>query len=329
MNGNGPKIEIFAPFGVAYELMKTVLFRPFDAGKWLVIAFAAFLSGNSGSGGGNFNGFSRLGDGDWKYRATTHGNMPTTWDFTPWIIAAAVGIGLIALVLAIVWMWVSARGRFIFTDCLVKNRGAIGEPWREYRREGNSFFVFSLVVGAGMMVLIAITIVAIVLPLGGFSGNKTLGPGATAAFVVVLIVFGLLWFALIVFWALVSHFMVPVMYRRRCSALEAFRDIAKLIFGNPGPFVLFVLFIIVLALALAVIGTTVACMTCCIGALPYISTVLLLPAIVWLAGFRLLFLRQFGDQYDVWATVGYAQPAVSPIPPPGETLPPSLPPTAP
>jgi hypothetical protein len=330
MNGNEPKIEIFAPFGAAYELMKTILFRPFDAGKWLVIAFAAFLSGNFGSGGGNFRGFSRLGSGDWKYRTTTHGNIPTDWDFTPWIIAAAIGIGLIALVLAIVWMWVSARGRFIFTDCVVKNRGAIGEPWREYRREGNSFFVFSLVVGAGMMVLIAITIVAIVLPLGGFSANKTLGAGATAALVVVLIVFGLLWFALIVFGTLVSHFMVPVMYRRRCSALEAFRDTAKLIFGNPGPFVLFVLFIIVLALALAVVGTTVACMTCCIGAFPYISTVLLLPAILWLAAFRLLFLRQFGDQYDVWATVGQAQPAVEPAqPPPTDVLPPPPPPAMP
>jgi hypothetical protein len=35
-------------------------------------------------------------------------------------------------------MWVASRGRFIFTDCLVKQRGAIVEPWREFRREGNS-----------------------------------------------------------------------------------------------------------------------------------------------------------------------------------------------
>ena len=67
-------------------------------------------------------------------------------------------------------------------------------------------------------------------------------------------------------------------------------------------------------MALAVIGTMVACVTCCIGGLPYISTVLLLPAIVWLATFKLLFIRQFGDQYDVWANA--AVPAPSTLPPP-------------
>ncbi len=69
-------------------------------------------------------------------------------------------------------------------------------------------------------------------------------------------------------------------------------------------------------------------MTCCIGALPYISTVLLLPAIVWVFAFKLLFLRQFGDAYDVWATVGFPQPPASPPPPPagGPTSPPLPPP---
>jgi hypothetical protein len=77
---------------------------------------------------------------------------------------------------------------------------------------------------------------------------------------------------------------------------------------------------IALTLGVVIVGTLVACMTCCIGGLPYISTVLLLPAIVWLAAFRLMFLRQFGDQYDVWSN------ALTPAPSP---LPPSAPPTTP
>jgi hypothetical protein len=47
--------------------------------------------------------------------------------------------------------------------------------------------------------------------------------------------------------------------------------------------------------------------------LPYVSTVLLLPALVWLAAYKLLFLRQFGDAYDVWA--GAVAPP-QPLPPP-------------
>src|SRR4029450_8649251 len=46
MNGTEPKIEIFKPFGEAFELMKKILFQPFDLTKWLVIGFATFLSGH-------------------------------------------------------------------------------------------------------------------------------------------------------------------------------------------------------------------------------------------------------------------------------------------
>jgi hypothetical protein len=317
MNGNAPKIEIFAPFGAAYEWMKTMLFRPFDAAKWFVIAFAAFLGGNFGP---NFH--FNYGNGDWKYRATTQGNTPADWNLTPWIIGLAIAVVLIALVLGLAWMWISSRGRFIFTDCVVKNRAAIADPWREFRREGNSYFLFSLVVGLCFFVLLAIVGVgAWFLFFGKEGGAKSV------AIIVLLAVMVLFLVVLSLSFALVSHFMVPVMYRLRCSAREAFRDVTKLILANPGPFVLYVLFLIVLTVALAIVTTTVACMTCCIGALPYISTVLLLPAIVWLAAFNLLFLRQFGDRYDVWATIGYPQAVASPpVPPPGEALPPSLPP---
>ena len=44
MNGNENKIEIFEPFGAAFELMKKILFQPFDFQKWCVIGFAAFLA---------------------------------------------------------------------------------------------------------------------------------------------------------------------------------------------------------------------------------------------------------------------------------------------
>jgi hypothetical protein len=55
--------------------------------------------------------------------------------------------------------------------------------------------------------------------------------------------------------------------------------------------------------------------TCCIAGLPYVSSVVFLPALVWLLAFKLLFLRQFGPEYDVWA--------VADVPP--LTLPPGSP----
>src|SRR5207237_4777790 len=139
-----------------------------------------------------------------------------------------------------------------------------------------------------------ILILAIVVPLGLFAHKPNAATNLGLS-LIPLITLGFIWLICLLLFALISHFIIPVMYRRRCLALEAFLDVTKLIFRNPGPFILFVLFAIALVLATAVIGTLVACMTCCIGGLPYINTVLLLPAIIWIAAFRLLFLRQFGD----------------------------------
>src|SRR5207247_8786161 len=65
---------------------------------------------------------------------------------------------------------------------------------------------------------------------------------------------------------------------------------------------LYYLFFIVLSLATTIIAFLVTCATCFIAAIPYIGTVILLPVFVLLRSFSLLFLRQFGPEYDVWAS---------------------------
>src|SRR5438105_12554593 len=129
--------------------------------------------------------------------------------------------------------------------------------------------------------------------------------------------------------------MVPVMYRRRCRAVEAFRDVTLLIWHHLGSFFLLCLFGIVLFLAVLMIGAIVTCATCCLAALPYVGTVILLPLFVCLRGFGLAFLRQFGPDYDVWASVmppeflsllsGPPPPTVpGPNPPPEPPLSPAM-----
>src|SRR6266436_4294546 len=68
------------------------------------------------------------------------------------------------------------------------------------------------------------------------------------------------------------------------------------------PVHVYCLFLIVLALASAMVGCVVTCATWCIAAIPYVGTVILLPVFVLLRSFSLLFLRQFGPKYDVWAS---------------------------
>jgi hypothetical protein len=296
MNGIEPKIQIFKPFGEAFELMKRILFQPFDLKKWFVIGFAAWLA-NLGGGGGGFNY-------PYNEREDAHKLNETISQIPhPILITAICALIAVVLLLVVLFAWLRARGRFMFVDCIVKNRGAVAAPWREFRTEGNSYFLFSLTAAVCLVLFAGLLSAPLVfLAIRGrfylSLHRDRLEPymlliTALWVFIILLAVFG---------WALIVNFMVPVMYRCRCRAYEAFRAVTSLIARHPGEIVLYCLFLIVLAVASVMLACVVTCATCCIAAIPYVGTVILLPVFVLFRSFSLLFLRQFGPEYDVWTT---------------------------
>jgi hypothetical protein len=307
MNEVAPRIEIFTPFGQAFDLTKKILFQPFDLRKWCVIGFAAFLTYLNGGG---FPGFHF--PGNWAnhtsserqdFRSFISGLDPIWW--------VLIGVSILALLTIIVVLtWVRARGHFIFIDCIVRNRAAIAQPWREYRVEGNSYFFFSLLVMLailGLIVLIALVVIVPAILLGSH--------GRQGLIVVPVLVFTVI-FLLVVFCAMVIQFVAPVMYRRRCTAWPAFRDLLKLLGQHVGVFILYFLFSIVLGIAMVILILVATCATCCIAAIPYVGAVILLPVYVFMQSFSLLFLRQFGSDYDVWAGISEPPPRLPATPPP-------------
>jgi hypothetical protein len=305
------KIEIIKPFGEAFELMTQILFKPFSFEKWLIIGFAAFLSGHLSAGGFNFP------FGNWNARESTHNISPTFEEWKPWLPIVILCGGAVFLALIVLFAWLKARGNFIFTDCIVRNRGAIAGPWREYRREGNSYFLFSLAVALCAMITIGLVAIAVIIPLGIF-GQARSEHEMTPIIIVLFILFGMAWLCFAIFFALISYFMIPVMYIRRCRALDAFWEVARLILDNGASFVLFCLFTICLVIGTGMISGIATCATCCLAALPYVGTVILLPVFVCLRAFGLCFIRQFGPEYDVWTGVAATAPppATTPEPPP-------------
>ena len=304
MNGTERNIEIFKPFCEAVELMKKILFQPFDLKKWFVIGFAAWL-GNLGSGGGGFNyQFDRREEAQKINDAISQIPHP--------ILVLGISLLILSiLALIVLFAWLRARGRFMFIDCIVKNRGAIAEPWREFRKEGNGYFLFWLLIAFVVLIFAALlSLPLIILAIKGHS--YYLHRDRLDLFVILAIaawVFALL--LVIVAWALIASFMVPVMYHRRCRPYEAFRATVSLIATHPGEIVLYCLFLVVLLIATGLISCFAICATCCIAVIPYIGTVILLPVLVLLQAFSLSFLRQFGAEYDVWA--GSMPPGFLPI----------------
>ena len=292
MNGAEPNIEIFKPFGEAFELMKRILFQQFDFKKWFVIGFAAWLASLGSGCGGIFNyGPNRREDVQKVNNAI--GQIPQ-----PILITGVCLLVLFVLILMVLFAWLRARGSFMFIDCIVKNRGGIAEPWREFRKAGNSYFLFSLLVGFILLIFAGVLSLPLVFPAirdGNFLRTHDV------YLISVIVAWVLLMILLVLAWSLIGSFMVPIMYRQRCRASEAFIVVTRLIAAHPGEILLYCLFWLVLALATAIVVCLATCATCCIAAVPYIGTVILLPVFVLLHSFSLLFLRQFGPDYDVWA----------------------------
>jgi hypothetical protein len=121
------------------------------------------------------------------------------------------------------------------------------------------------------------------------------------------------------------------MYRQRCRARQAFSQGIRLVSDYPGPILLYVLFLIAIGIGAGLLSCVTICITCCIAAIPYVGSVILLPISVTLYAFTLLFLRQFGPDFDVWQRIPSAEPA--PIPasptPPIQSTPPPMPPELP
>ena len=318
------KIEILAPFSEAVELTKRILFQPFDLAKWMTIGFAAFLAGLAD--GTRFNPAFNLPDLSGRTESQNVELEAVRSQIDAWMVGGIIAVVVVvALALMVLFMWIGSRGRFMFVDCIVHNRGAIEHPWREYRREANSLFFWSLVISGISLVLVALCALPIALPYltGGEIGE--FGP-LTIIYIITVVVFFVLAGGAI---ALIAWFMVPVMYRQRCNALTAFKAVIGLILREPAPFILYVIFGIVVLIGGSMLSCLVTCLTCCIALLPYIGTVILLPLYVFYYAWGLLFLRQFGLEYDVWANVTALEEASAPADPPAAPPEPEPPTTEP
>jgi hypothetical protein len=312
---NPPPISVTLPVGQAIDRVKQILFRPFDAGKWFAIGFCAWLA-YLGEGGGGYN--FRMPGGNQAHGADFRQVVEQARDYVQdhlyWIGPVVIGAVVLGLILGVCFTWLRSRGEFMFLHCVARNQALIAEPWREFTREGNSLFGFRLV-----LLLVALITTWPVLILCGIkiyrmyfdTGWSFEGILQCASLVLILILVGTV---LAIISKFTSDFVVPIMALRRRPCLDSWREFGRLLTANPGEFIVYLLFQIVLAIGLGLLVLVAVLVTCCIAGcillLPYLGTVLLLPVLVFKRAYSLHYLAQFGTQYDVFA------PPPSPSPPP-------------
>ena len=289
-------ISAIDPITSAWNHMVRILFKPFEIKKWFVLGFCAFLAQCGEGGGSGGSGGSRWSNSN----STTSFDEGKAWveaNFSLVLTILISGI-ILAILIGLLATWVSSRGKFMLLDGIVKNRGAIKEPWSEYKTEGNSLFLFSIVIGllflltfsliAGISVLIAMPDIQ----------SETFGGAGVAAIIVGSSLMLLFILAGIALSAFVKILMVPTMYLKRVRAIEGWK-IAwnQLLKGHLGSFILLILMMFLLGLGAGVVAMFALCATCCIGALPYISSVLLLPITVFFVCYALCYIQQFGGDW--------------------------------
>ena len=326
------EISVTEPVSPALERVKTMLFKPFDLGKWFTIGFCAwlaFLGEGGGAGGGfnnSFNNNFNSGNGGSAGESLRHGYHQArdyVVDNLAWIIPLAAVAMVLLLALWLLILWLSSRGKFMFLHCVALDRAELAEPWSKFEREATSLFWFRLVLGLIGMVLmlpmvagIALMIVRMVLRGEPDAGSIVAAAGLGLIFIAAAIVFALIH-------KFTTDFVVPIQFLRGGKCLAAWREFWRLLADNAGLFTLYILFQIVLGMAIGIIVLGAIIITCCIAGclmiIPYIGTVVLLPVLVFKRSYPLYFMRQFGPGYDVFPPAP-AAPTVTGLPPPPGVL---------
>lgn len=323
-------VSVIEPITPAIERVKTVLFRPFDLGKWFVIGLSAWLAqlGENGGGGGNGGGAGR-GGGSFPPEDLPHEAreaFETARDYVlanlHWIVPAVIGAVVIVIGIMLLVAWLSSRAKFSFLYCVAQNKGEFWIPWRQYRRHGGSLFVFRVVVGiifvlaAGAFATLGSGLAIASYESLGFNALTISGIVTSALlFIATLIVFG-------VIRMFTTDFVVPIMYRHTLSCRQAWGVFLEIFSHNQARFVLYAIFQIVIAMVIGMLVFALACATCgiacCFLAIPYLSAVAFLPIPVFLRSYSLYYLAQYGPDFYVFEPEPAEPPAVQP--PVGEPM---------
>lgn len=72
--------------------------------------------------------------------------------------------------------------------------------------------------------------------------------------------------------------------------------------GNGLTFFLYFLMKVVIGIAVGFLAMGATCLTCCIVAIPYVGSVILLPLSVFMQAYPLCFIEQFGPKWQFFSS---------------------------
>jgi len=225
-------------------------------------------------------------------------------DNMDWLLPLAFVVAVVVAALWLLVLWLSSRGRFMFLYCVAGNRAEVVRPWNDYAAQGNSLFVFRLILSvAGLVVILPFLAGAGWSVFSMISAKQADSAGILISVSLVLAAAGI-GMILAVITKLTQDFVVPIMYLRALSCWEGWREFRSLLGQHFWMVMLYLLFQIALLLAIQLGTLLIVLVTCCLAgcllAIPYLGTVFFLPVLVFERSYSLYFLAQFGPRYNVF-----------------------------
>lgn len=297
-------ISYIAPLERAWARTRRILFDRFSPERWMVIGFAAFLAGLVTDWAGR--GFSPARGVRLDTRLDQTVLLPQ--DFIAhstfnWLWFLGLPFLLLALLISLLLLWISSRGKFVLLENLAAERGAIVAPWRHYGRLGDSLFLWRVGYGLALMLLFGIVLAPTILisqAARHWDGFGILGLAATAGSIAFGLVIGIVAAYVALF---LEGFVVPLMYQRGITATAAWRLVGSLVRKHPAEFLIVGLLIgatwLLVAACLFVIALATCCLLFFLLAVPYLNSILLLPLISVYRLYTVEFLQQFGEEYRI------------------------------
>lgn len=315
-------ISVTDPIGQAFDRAIGMTFKPFNIGKWFVLGFIVWLS-ILGDGSSSFN-FNFPGGGGGRRVApapvpfppgggTVPGIPPLTTapaanefqEVTNWVnqnLSLAVTIAAVAIVLiaaiTLLILWISSRAKFILLRAVATDTYEVAAPWKEFRALGNSLFGFRaalMLASWGFMIVVAAIALWIAWP--DIQSQRFDRSAMTALLMGFLLIVPTLLILGLVSWC-TEAFVTPIMYARGIRVGEAWGEFrGRVLRGHIGSIILFLLMSIVLGIGVVICQIVVGCGTCCVGFLPYIGTVFLLPALLVMRCYSIYFVQQFHPDF--------------------------------
>lgn len=310
VNSSGSPLDAFTP---ALEHTRRMLFQPFDPGKWFVLGFviflAQFLSSDSGWWGGN-----RLQEKLGLRRSHGEGmqelQQAARWCVDHgWLILLIVAAGfIVSTIIGVVIQYIGARGHFMFLECVMENKVEVKVPWRNAERPAWTLFLWRVAI---FILFFWCFVLLFALPVWGIvrvaADGEFSGIGSLFSLLPFLAIFLPLAMVISLADLLVRDFVTPVMVLHRTDLLGAVEISRALWRGRLGSLVIYLLFRLIISVLAGVVGMTVACLTCCVGALPVIYQTITAPLHVFVRSWTLAILEQLGPELQSISTHGAAQ----------------------